>query len=495
MMYILHAFRSYALVSLCSLPLGVSAAPQVKLGGTTLTGTFNLLSGLDFFGGIPFAEPPVGSLRFKPPVPKTSLNGSSFDASKFGLPCLQAGTESSEDCLTINVLRPGGTTSNSSIPVMVWIYGGGFTAGGGQMYDGTAIARQSWVRGTPIIYVNFNYRLGPLGFPQGTEAALRGAQNLGLRDQIAALEWVQSNIGAFGGDKTKVTVFGESAGAVSIGVHFLRPSFSKLARAAIFQSGSAGTTLLYPASHRQVDWENYVKAVPAKQSSATLLAAAAAADSKAPEQFPWVPTLDGIGGLFPDFPSNLYARGQFAHLPFISGCNLDEGTVFTPQTINNSQTIRNGIIANYSDPLTRLPVILEAAADKLLQLYPDDPTVGSPYGTGSNTFGLSSQCKRLASLTGDLLFQANRRLWTQAAVGAGVKAYGYHHTERILVLPPELGGTFFSPICVPQILAAQIVDYWISFAVSLDPNDGKGTPRPAWPQYTLSEKASASVPS
>ncbi|KAL0945837.1 hypothetical protein HGRIS_012120 [Hohenbuehelia grisea] len=497
------------------LSTSVGAAPQVRLGGTTLIGTANLNSSVEFFGGIPFAEPPTGSLRYRPPVLKTHLRGSSFNATNFGLPCLQAGIESSEDCLTINVLRPTGISSNSSVPVLVWIYGGGFTTGGGDLYNGTTIVRQSSVRGTPVIYVNFNYRLGPLGFPQGAEAVARGALNLGLKDQIAALQWVQKNIGAFGGDKTKVTVFGESAGAVSIGVHYLRPSFSNLARAAIFQSGSAGTTLAYPGNHRQANWDDYVKAVPGcaslvstprtfeclrKQNSTTLLAAHAASDFKAVEQFPWVPSLDGAGGLFPDFPSKLYAKGQFARLPFISGANLDEGTILVPQTINTSQAIREIIIKNYTG--TRLPGVLEAAADKVLQLYPDDPAVGSPYGTGNNTFGLGSQFKRGASLMGDLFFHSSRRLWTQAAVRAGVKAYGYHLTEQSFKILPELGVSHVLDVfylygdvpgfgvggAIPPVLASQIVDYWISFAVSLDPSDGKGTSRTKWPQYTLKNK-------
>jgi acetylcholinesterase len=100
-------------------------------------------------------------------------------------------------------------------------------------YNGSAIVAEAAIRGTPVIYVNFNYRVGPLGFPQGSEAAERGALNLGLKDQLVALEWVQANIGAFGGDKTKVTVFGESAGAESIAIHMLQPSFVKLARAAV----------------------------------------------------------------------------------------------------------------------------------------------------------------------------------------------------------------------------------------------------------------------
>jgi acetylcholinesterase len=149
----------------------------------------------------------------------------------------------SEDCLTINVLRPAGVDNNTALPVMAWIYGGGFAGGLSSTYNGSAIVAKAALRGTPVIYVNFNYRTGPLGFPQGAEATKEGSLNLGLKDQLAALEWIQANIGAFGGDKSKVTVFGQSAGAASIAIHMLRPSFKKLARAAVIQSDRLCTFL------------------------------------------------------------------------------------------------------------------------------------------------------------------------------------------------------------------------------------------------------------
>jgi acetylcholinesterase len=204
----------------------VHAAPQIKLGKTTLTGLDITGLGLEFFGGIvclllcftnvaqvyvgiPFAEPPLGKLRLKPTVLKTRLDVETFDASSFGKGCLQPATditEFSEDCLTINVYRPKGVLANANLPVLFWTYGGGFQDGASLIYNGSAIVAQSVARGTPLIYVNYNYRLGPLGFPQGQEADDRKALNLALRDQIAALQWVQANIGIFGGDKKKVSV-------------------------------------------------------------------------------------------------------------------------------------------------------------------------------------------------------------------------------------------------------------------------------------------------
>ncbi|KAJ3802303.1 Alpha/Beta hydrolase protein, partial [Lentinula aff. detonsa] len=309
-------------------------SPKVQLGGTTLIGRDVTLLKQDFFGGIPFAEPPIGHLRLRPPT---------FDASNFGFACLQSGiplTELSEDCLTINVFRPSGVTSNDSLPVMFWTYGGGFQEGTSATFNASAIVAQSVVRGTPIVYVNFNYRLGPLGFPQGQEAVNNKALNLALHDQIAALTWVQENIGAFGGDKTKVTVFGESAGAIMTAIQLLNPSFSQFARAAIFESGSAATALTFHAQHRQIDWNNFVAGVPGcaglsetnntfgclqSVNTTAILDGLIIAQNEAPEEFPWSPAIDGEGGFMPELPSLLFAKGTFAKIPFISGTNLDEG--------------------------------------------------------------------------------------------------------------------------------------------------------------------------
>ncbi|KAF8636141.1 hypothetical protein AX16_011047 [Volvariella volvacea WC 439] len=158
----------------------------------------------DYNKSIPFAEPPVGQHQLKPPVLKTKLDEGVFNASDFasnryapfaGLPL----GLSSEDCLTINVLRPAGIPYNVTLPVASSRYGGGFNNGGSAQFNGSAIVAQSVLRGTPIIYVNFNYKNGPLGFPQGQEAADEGALNLAIRDELTALKRVQENIGAFCG--------------------------------------------------------------------------------------------------------------------------------------------------------------------------------------------------------------------------------------------------------------------------------------------------------
>ncbi|GLB39569.1 putative type-B carboxylesterase lipase family protein [Lyophyllum shimeji] len=496
----------------------VTAAPEVKLGGTTLVGRD--VTGLkqDFFGGIPFAEPPVGQLRLKPPVLKTRLSSSTFDASNFGPACFQSGvpvTAMSEDCLTINVFRPSGIITNASLPVLFWTYGGGFIGGASSIYNGSAIVAQSVARGTPLIYVNFNYRLGPLGFPQGQEADDLKALNLALRDQLAALEWVHENIGLFGGDKTKVTAFGESAGAIMTSILFFNSPLPKLVRGVILESGSPASALTFPATRREVDWQNFVSGVPHCASTATsghtfdCLRTANSSDilqgllnslAQSPEEFPFDPTLDGPGGLYPDLASRLFARGQFARIPSIAGTNLDEGTLFTSRAISTEGQVRDAIIANFSPPIVSTQT-LASTADRLLQLYPDDPALGSPFGTGNETFGLSSVFKQTAALQGDLSFQSQRRSWSQVHSRAGVKTFGYLFTEP----QPDLASSGLGVAHGSEVtfvygrpntitptstrLSSLMIEYWVSFATSLDPNDGRGLERPHWDQYTPDKEA------
>ncbi|KAK0499037.1 extracellular triacylglycerol lipase precursor [Armillaria luteobubalina] len=501
-------------ISVLCYALLAASAPEVQLGKTKLIGRD--VTGLqqEFFGGIPFAEPPVGALRLQRPVLKTDIDADEFDAQNFGLPCLQRGLdtdEMSEDCLSINVFRPKGASSENPLPVMFWTYGGGFSGGASASYNGSDIVAQSVTRGTPIIYVNYNYRLGPLGFPQGQEAYDRGQLNLGVRDVLTALEWVQRNIGTFGGDKTKVTIFGESAGAMLTTLVLLDASISNFARAAISESGSASSPVIYNASARESTWENFVAGTPGCESVAgtqntfdCLQAANTSAVYQgfveayelAIEDMAFYPALDGpLGGILPDLPTRLWAKGQFATIPFISGTNLDEGTLGLSTTTNfTDENIKDFIQTTYS---AFPPYLSDAILDRLLELYPDDPSLGSPYGTGNETFGLPVGWKRVASMTGDLTFDAQRRTWTQTAAEAGVKAYGYQFTQNSSMSSAELGVPHASEVdfvygqlnsssepASSILLSEMMVDYWVSFVTSLDPNDGLGTSRPFWPQYT-----------
>ncbi|TEB32798.1 triacylglycerol lipase 3 [Coprinellus micaceus] len=492
----------FLLVSLLTLTY---ALPEVKLGRTTISGRA-ISDKVEFFGGIPFAEPPIGPLRFNRTVLKTRLVTPSFNASAYGKSCVQMSpdpTTVSEDCLTINVFRPADFVNQEKLPVLFWTYGGAFIIGSSNTYDGTNLITRSISRGTPIIYVNFNYRLGTLGFPQGKEADDNRALNLALHDQITALEWVHANIHLFGGDRNKVTIFGESAGAMMTGVQFLNPDFGRLVRGAIFESGQANGPGTSPASQGEPSWQAFVGNVASCASVATSGKTFACLKNATTEEITAAvlqslsfsgPTVDfGGGSIYPDYASKLFAKGTFVKIPFIAGNNLDEGTYFASPVEMTDADVKAMIIGQSSPPIVSQEA-LETVADRIVELYPDDPAVGSPYGTGDELFGQPRSFKRSASLTGDTLFVAARRQWNQVAAQHGIKNYGYHFTHR-QGPPSQYGVPHASEIAfvygeVPptdsssQSLSSIMMDYWISFTVSLTPNDGKGIERPNWPRYT-----------
>ncbi|KAL0569198.1 hypothetical protein V5O48_012773 [Marasmius crinis-equi] len=508
--------------------------PEVTLGETRLLGVRNEDSNVEFFGGIPFAEPPLGSLRLRPPVLKTKLNSSEFDASKSGLACLQTGSPPetvTEDCLTLNIFRPSTIASGEKLPVLFWIYGGGWLVGSGGRYNGSSLISRGVTRGTPVLFVAANYRLGPLGFPLGEEAANAGVLNLGLKDHLAALRWVKTNIEAFGGDPSKVTIFGESAGARSIDLLLFDEEINDLASGAILES-DAGTSLLDPPLTNEI-WSGFVSSVAACSSvsntSMTLdcLRSEDISSDDLLQAFmdagivfgisPWEPIIDGANGLVPTYPSQLEIKAKF---PIIIGNCLDEGTLFTsqaPPNTSSDDTIRNLVKTTAVRPPGR-EVEIEQLVDRVLKAYPNIPALGSPFGTGNDTFGLDPGYKRAAAISGDLGYQSHRRFMLErlsqrpqkqlysfifADSNDGVVtvprefiigspapgSLGVAHSSEIFyvfgTLEDELGPGKVAKTALE--LSQTMMDYWISFAVTGDPNDGRGAARLRWTAYNSYE--------
>ncbi len=229
----------------CAAPAAAQQAPVATVAGGTVRGATG--EGVTIFKGIPFAAPPVGPLRWRAPQPVLPWAGVR-DATAFGHDCMQLpfpsdaaplGTAPSEDCLTVNIWAPAGATGKK-LPVLFWIYGGGFVNGGASpaVYDGSALARAG------VVVVSFNYRIGRFGFfahPALTAAGEGPVGNWGLMDQQAALRWTRDNIAAFGGDPGRVTIMGESAGGMSVLSLLGSPAARGLFRGAIIMSGGGRT--------------------------------------------------------------------------------------------------------------------------------------------------------------------------------------------------------------------------------------------------------------
>ncbi|KAH8824530.1 extracellular triacylglycerol lipase precursor [Flagelloscypha sp. PMI_526] len=479
----------------------ILAVPEARIRRTLITGTLSFISdNVEVFKGLPYAEPPLGQKRFQTPVLKTTFNVSTFNASEFGFACLQqAGSytpdQMSEDCLSLNVFRPAGAKPQDGLPVLVFIHGVG----------GSSI----------LLILLASFRMMQTGFPQGEEAAKNNALNLGLKDQLIALRWIQENISSFGGNKRKVTVSGQSAGAYSVDTHLHGSQLKSLARGAIVESTYGQP--IYTPKDGNTWWADFVRAVPEcaavadstdtftcmKQANSTSLLNAVYSGRR------FQPVMDGPGGLIPDFPSQVPYTSA---MPLIVGSNKDEGTLFVPVAeVNSSEQIREWILDGSTPAGPRGEAAMKSAVNHMFELYPNDPALGSPFGTGNETFGYDKATKQYAAIRGDSLFTSRVRALANEMSEVGQPTYHFHFTDPDAVIDftlPDgpsgagLGTThsaelwylgFFGPLSWHNItsstaiaLADQMQDYWVSFVVSGGPNDGKGTARPKWPTYTSS---------
>ena len=223
------------------------------------------------------------------------------------------------------------------------------------------------------------------------------------------------------------------------------------------ESGSAGTLPSFNASRREVIWDAFVSnttecagatqgstfACMRNATTSDLLSSWETVAAALPEPFLFVPVIDGPDGLLPDLPSKLLAAGHFSKIPFMAGTVLDEGTAFVPEQITTDEQLVELIVVASNPFAPSLSPQFQKDVATLLTLYPDNPALGSPFGTGNETFGLSSEYKRASALLGDLLFQATRREWIQAAAAAGVTTFGYIFTDQnAAAADPAKGGAY-----------------------------------------------------
>jgi para-nitrobenzyl esterase len=438
--------------------------------------------GLRAFFGIPYAAPPVGPLRWRPPAPAVRWTRPR-DATRRGPACPQVEMgfprATSEDCLTVNVWTPVGARSGP-LPVLVWIHGGAFFqgSGGDDFYDGAILALDA-----QAVVVTMNYRLGPLGFMShpalAAEAGRAAAPSAGLLDQQAALRWVQRNIAAFGGAADRVTIFGQSAGAWSVCSHLAMPGSLGLFARAIMQSGACSDPLYFQSGRANAQGEALARAVGCAGSGALAClrsrpvdAIIAALPMKRMLVLPpgvwWGPVIDGVD--LPRQPLHAMRAASSARVPIILGWNRDEGILHTAgfESVTSAE-LESFVRDSFGDHAIG-PVLSRYRRPTLKDAFTDVVTDG--------VFACSARrVARLLSAQGLPVFLYQ---WTRALDAPKAHHLGATHSVELFFLFGNPGGDVsLSPGELP--LARSIRDAWGRFARSGDPS-GSALP---WAPYRL----------
>ncbi len=509
---------SMAAVSVaCTAWLSASVTDPVKLDSGLISGTTGASGDVRIFKGVPYAAPPVGSLRWKAPQPVARWDGVR-KADEYGARCMQGGPggagrgaagrqggrrgggagnqpgaatpgrdgagaapggrrgggqapagiganqPTSEDCLFLNVWTPARAASDR-LPVMVWIHGAGLTGGSGSepRYDGEELSKKG------AVVITINYRLGPFGWlahPELTrESGVNASGNYGMMDALAALQWVQKNAAAFGGDPRRVTIMGESAGAFLVSGLVGSPEGKGLFERAIAESGAW-------MGMGMGNMRTRAEAEEAGATAMTAMGVSSIADLRTKPAADIQRDLRGAGLIIdgkyiPEDLSITFARGRQKDVDMLVGSNKDEGTFFGRQNATAEQFS--------SQSKQRFGEL----ADSFLKLYP----------SSSDTEAVSSS---LASFRDEANWHS--RIWAEATAKVRKKAYLYYFTREPPVAPGqqsrgashtvEIAYVFHHAGAAPNATDADrrledaMSQYWVNFAAKGDPN-GKGLP--AWP--------------
>jgi para-nitrobenzyl esterase len=482
------AITSFAMSAMLSVAAAESS-PIVAVTGGQVQGA-TLEKGGAVFKGIPFAQPPVGDLRWREPAPVKPWKSVRY-ATAFGSPCTQspqlnrAGTIAKEDCLYLNVWTPE-WPSRSKMPVMVWVPGGGnyFGSGSTPTFDDESLARHG------VVLVTINYRLGSLGFfshPALTgESPHHASGNQGILDQIAALKWVRDNIAKFGGDPQNVTVFGESAGSLDVSVLMTSPLSRGLFKRVIGESGSVvglGAPLTLAQAEKNGEAVAMRWGLAASASLNDMRAVPADDIVKAEPNF--VPTHPDLGIMidgyvFPKSPAAVFAAGKEHRVALLHGNNSHERV---PNT-NPPDDLKKAIGDDYG-PL----------ADGAWAVYSSTPTDAS-YGTAADQWAndVSFRCPAVAQVAWHSAAGNSTYEYEFARVPAGRESEGATHASELAYVFGTLDRGFvggggprpsgFSDI--DRQVSEQVQQYWTNFAKTGDPNGGKLL---RWPKFDASTRA------
>jgi para-nitrobenzyl esterase len=484
-------------VMLCAAQPARCQIQTAKVTGGEVKGVIK--DGIASFKGIPFAAPPVGDLRWRAPQPVKPWDGvrnaNSYAPGPMqpALAAIAMGAPAnlSEDCLYLNVWTSA-KAPDEKLPVMVWIYGGGFISGltSVPVTDGTRLAQKG------VVLVSIAYRVGPFGFlahPELSQESGKGSGCYGIQDQVAGLRWVKDNIAQFGGDPSRVTIFGQSAGGISVSMLTTVPAARGLFQRVICQSGgsmgpakrsdtlemsvlslpmaeAAGTNYLRKLG------VNTIKAARALSADAIQTVESASELQHAMGQMSSKKAVTGItfwpvadGETLPGGGSELYEAGKFHDTPVLMGWNSDEGSMFV-HVKASPEEFEKEVRANFGP-----------AAEPMIKAY--------PHSTAPEVF------KSAKDIVRDMAFGWNTWTWAKLQTRKGKnKAFVYYFDQRTPSSPDgsshasELGCVFRNIKAWtggPSPQNAQLSDlmssYWVNFAISGDPN---GAGLPAWPAFT-----------
>jgi para-nitrobenzyl esterase len=474
---------------------GTSAAETPAPASTTVTVDTGKLRGqaqgeVVSFKGIPFAKPPVGDLRWRPPQPVGKWQGVR-DATSFGADCMQLpfpsdaaplGMKPAEDCLYLNVWRPA-HAAGKKLPVLVWIYGGGFVNGGSSpaVYDGSPFARDG------VIFVSFNYRLGRFGFfaHPALSAEKPGVPlaNYAIMDQIAALKWVRRNIAAFGGDSGNVTLCGESAGGMSVHVLMTSPAAVGLFQKAIVQSGGGRASLLRgrplvggPDSAEAIGVAfaqqagiagtdaqalQRLRALPAESVVNGLNLASMGAPAAA--TYVGGPVLDGR--IMAAEPARLYAEGKAARVPLMVGANSLDIGFMQGKTVDE-------LLAQFGANADKARVVYEVKSGddvrKVAFRMGGDQTMGEP----------ARYVARTLTAHGQPVYEYR---FSYVAESLRQQSPGAMHATDIPFAFDTVAARYGKDLTAQDAAAAHTMHaYWVAFAATGKP---EVIGRAAWPAY------------
>jgi para-nitrobenzyl esterase len=490
-----------AAVVLCSLPADLRAQAANPLTFTfsgPVRGTVTS-AGVREFLGIPYAAAPVGNLRWRPPVPHAPWF-QTLDATQFANHCPQTASlfgiaSTTEDCLFLNVFTPGSNASATPglRPVMVWIHGGALVTGESNDYDPTAFVKDG------VIVVTINYRLGILGFlahpsfaaektdpDHDGDVDANSAGDYGLMDQQLALRWVRDNIVFFGGDPLNVTIFGESAGGLSVFSQLASPSSANLFQKAIIESGAYQQTTQTLATAEAAGTAFATAAGCSKQTAACLRALPVSTLLADQNPAGYTPNIDGE--FLPLSLGAALATGQFHHVPIIQGSNHDEWRLFTALDfdltigpIGNNQTAYEAALASLVGPAApfvalEYPLASFPSADLAFATAGTDAVFACP------AYGADLSMSQFVPLS---TYEFNDENAPQDFLPPVTFPYAAAHASELQYL-------FNLPVTVPRPplnaqqlrLSSSMQQYWTNFAKSGTPN---GSGLPTWQNFNALE--------